>query len=45
MSIVDNYDGFIFDLDGTIYLDDKIIPNVDKVVNKLKAINKKIFKR
>ncbi|MCB0742376.1 MAG: HAD-IIA family hydrolase [Ignavibacteriae bacterium] len=42
MSIVDNYDGFIFDLDGTIYLDDKIIPNVDKVVNKLKAINKKI---
>ncbi|MBK7105749.1 MAG: HAD-IIA family hydrolase [Ignavibacteriae bacterium] len=42
MNFVEKYDGFIFDLDGTIYLEDKIIPNAVKVINKLKSLNKKI---
>lgn len=41
-NIVDKYDGFIFDLDGTIYLDDKIIHNADNVINSIKSMNKKV---
>lgn len=42
MSIINDYEGFIFDLDGTIYLDDVIIPNADKVINKIKDSGKKV---
>lgn len=41
MKIINKYEGFIFDLDGTIYLDDSIIPGAEKVVNKIKSLNKK----
>jgi HAD superfamily hydrolase (TIGR01450 family) len=37
-----NYDGFIFDLDGTIYLDDAIIPNAAKTINFLLDNEKKV---
>ncbi|MCB0729586.1 MAG: HAD-IIA family hydrolase [Ignavibacteriae bacterium] len=37
------YEGYIFDLDGTIYLDNKIITDADKVINELKRIGKKII--
>lgn len=40
--IIEKYDGFIFDLDGTIYLDDKIILHADLVINKLKELGKKL---
>jgi len=40
--MIENYKGFIFDLDGTIYLDDKIIQNADKVINKIKESDKKV---
>lgn len=43
MNFIEKYDGFIFDLDGTIYLEDKIIPNSSKVINRLKSLNKKIL--
>ena len=33
----------IFDLDGTIYLDNQIITDADKVINELKRIGKKII--
>lgn len=39
---IENYDGFIFDLDGTIYLDDKIIPKSDSVINHLCSIGKQL---
>ena len=39
--LIDKYDGFIFDLDGTIYLDDKIIPNADIVINEIKKMGKR----
>lgn len=42
MNYLEKYDGFIFDLDGTIYLDDKLIGAADKVINKLVALEKKI---
>ena len=41
--MINKYDGFIFDLDGTIYLGDKLIPNADKVVDAIKSANKKII--
>ena len=39
---IENYSSFIFDLDGTIYRGNNIIPNADKTVNSLKKLGKKI---
>ena len=41
--MINKYDGFIFDLDGTIYLEEKIIPEADKVINSIKEIGKKVI--
>ncbi len=41
--MIKKYNGFIFDLDGTIYRGSKIIDYADKVVNELKKQNKKIL--
>ena len=42
MNFVDKYDYFIFDLDGTIYRGEHLIPDSDKVINHLKEMNKKV---
>ena len=42
MNFLEKYDYFIFDLDGTIYRGEHLIPNADEVVNQLKLLNKKI---
>ena len=34
--MIEKYDGFIFDLDGTIYRGNHLIPNADKTVNHIK---------
>jgi arabinose operon protein AraL len=39
---IQNYNSFIFDLDGTIYRGSNIIPGADKTVNELKRAGKKI---
>jgi len=39
---VEDYNSFIFDLDGTIYRGNNIIPGADKTINTLKKIGKKI---
>ena len=39
--MIDKYEGFIFDLDGTIYRGETLIPNADKTVNFIKASGKK----
>ncbi len=39
--IINNYDAFIFDLDGTIYRGDSLIPFADVTVNTLKKAGKK----
>jgi HAD superfamily hydrolase (TIGR01450 family) len=39
---IKNYDSFIFDLDGTIYRGNNIIPDADKTINTLKKSGKKI---
>ena len=36
------YSGYIFDLDGTIYLSDKLIPGAREAIRKLKGLSKKI---
>lgn len=40
--MISKYDGFIFDLDGTIYLDDKLIVGADTLINKIKLLGKKV---
>lgn len=42
MSLIEKYDYFIFDLDGTIYRGENLIPNADKVINHLKNLGKKV---
>lgn len=42
MNFLEQYDYFIFDLDGTIYRGEHLIPDAEKVVNHLKQINKKV---
>lgn len=42
MNFIEKYDYFIFDLDGTIYRGEHLIPNADHAVNQLKSLNKKI---
>jgi len=37
------YNSFIFDLDGTIYRGENLIPGADETVNKLKASGKKLI--
>jgi arabinose operon protein AraL len=41
--MINKYNTFIFDLDGTVYRGDNIIPNADKTINQLKALGKKIL--
>ena len=41
--MINKYDGFIFDLDGTIYRGSHLIPNADKTVNEIKANGKKVI--
>lgn len=36
------YDSFIFDLDGTIYTENKLIENADKTINCIKKLGKKV---
>ncbi len=42
MNFVEKYDSFIFDLDGTVYLENKLIPKADETINKLIDVGKKI---
>ena len=37
----EKYNGFIFDLDGTIYRGENLIPNADKTINHIKSTGKK----
>jgi NagD protein len=37
-----HYSGFLFDLDGTIYRGDKLIPGAREAIEKLKSLSKKI---
>jgi HAD superfamily hydrolase (TIGR01450 family) len=41
--MIEKYEAFIFDLDGTIYLGDKIIPNAGDTVNYLRKAGKQIL--
>ncbi len=41
--MIEKYDTFIFDLDGTIYKGNNLIPNADKTVNKLRELKKEII--
>lgn len=41
--VVSRFSGFIFDLDGTIYLGEKIIPGAKDTVGKIKSLGKKVL--
>lgn len=36
------FKGFIFDLDGTVYLSDRLIPGADRVIQKLREAGRKV---
>jgi len=42
VTFAEKYDYFIFDLDGTIYRGEHLIPHADNVINHLKYLGKKI---
>jgi len=41
--MLNKYDSFIFDLDGTVYRGENIIPNADKTINQLKELGKRVL--
>ena len=41
--MIEKYDEFIFDLDGTIYRGSHLIPNAEKTVNHIKVSGKEII--
>jgi HAD superfamily hydrolase (TIGR01450 family) len=41
--MINKYDSFIFDLDGTVYRGENIIPNADKTINRLKQLGKRVL--
>lgn len=43
ISFTEKYNSFIFDLDGTIYRGNDIIPGADKTINHLKKIGKRVL--
>ena len=36
------YEGYIFDLDGTIYLGDELLPGAKRLILKLRDLGKKV---
>ena len=40
--MIDKYDGFIFDLDGTLYLGEHVIEGAAKTIHVLRELNKKL---
>jgi HAD superfamily hydrolase (TIGR01450 family) len=36
------YDGYVFDLDGTIYLGDELLPGAKRLIEKLRELEKKV---
>lgn len=43
MTIAEKYDGFIFDLDGTVYRGDILVPNAEVTINSLKENSKRLI--
>jgi HAD superfamily hydrolase (TIGR01450 family) len=41
--MINKYTTFIFDLDGTIYIDDKLIDNAQEVISKIKQLQKNVI--
>lgn len=41
--MINDYSGFIFDLDGTIYVGEQLIDGANKVINELKAAGKHVL--
>lgn len=41
--MIENFEAFIFDLDGTIYRGTKIIPGAKETINQLKTLGKKVI--
>ena len=42
MDFINKYDTFIFDLDGTVYVENKLIPKADTTINELQDLGKNV---
>ena len=36
------YEGYVFDLDGTIYLGDELLPGARRLISKLRELGKRV---
>ena len=43
MKFLENFELFLFDLDGVVYIDDKPTPGAVETINKIKSIGKKVL--
>lgn len=43
MTLIDRYDGFVFDLDGTIYLGDSLLPGAADVIDAVRRAGKPLL--
>lgn len=43
MNFLENYELFLFDLDGVVYIDTKTTPGAVETINKIKSIGKKVL--
>ncbi|MBZ0199874.1 MAG: HAD-IIA family hydrolase [Ignavibacteriaceae bacterium] len=41
--MIEKYNAFIFDLDGTLYVGERIIPDADKTINYLRSMGKQLL--
>ena len=42
MRLIDDFEGFVFDFDGVLWLGNKLVPGADRVVNMIRESGKKI---
>lgn len=42
MTLIEHYDGFVFDLDGTIYLGDTLLPGAQEVLEAIRGADRRV---
>lgn len=43
MSLIDAYRGFVFDLDGTVYLGDQLLPGAVEVITQVREVGRRVL--
>ena len=43
MAIADDFDGFLIDLDGVVYVGERLVPGSDEAIHELRARGKRVL--